>query len=382
MPRPAPNGRRRRQLTSAAALTILLAAGAGPALAGSGGGINVPDPPQVKDAYCAERCADIRVAAAGSKVTLTGRNLAGVETVSFNGPDGRIKAPARRASARSVTARVPEGATSGRPRARDAYGGTSTSPERVRIVSPEEIPEGGEFELASAEATPRKAFFDARRAPAVSYTFRGEGPTDIRVDVIDRRDGSLVRSFRQREREPFARNVARWDGRTASGKPARDGSYRYRIGPVAGGAAATTGKSRFSLYGHKFPVRAPHSYGDGFGAGRNHQGQDVFARCGSRLVAARGGRVTQKAYHSAAGHYIVIAGRRSGFDYMYAHLKRPSPLAKGERVRTGQTIGKVGASGNASGCHLHFELWKGTWYGGGSPTPKVTRHLKRWDGWS
>jgi murein DD-endopeptidase MepM/ murein hydrolase activator NlpD len=41
----------------------------------------------------------------------------------------------------------------------------------------------------------------------------------------------------------------------------------------------------------------------------------------------------------------------------------------------------MGATGNASGCHLHFEMWDGPWQQGGSvmdPTP----HLKRWDEWS
>jgi murein DD-endopeptidase MepM/ murein hydrolase activator NlpD len=383
MRRPAaPQRRTRRQLIPIASAVLLLTSAGGSALAG-GGGIDAPEPPDVNDAYCVERCADMRVAAAGSKIELTGRNLGGVETVTFNSDgEGRVKATARRASDRRVTARVPEGAASGRPKVKDAFGGSSTAPERIRIVAAEDIPEDAAFSLARAEAKPRKAYFDGRKNPAVSYTFRGDGPTDVRVDVIDRADSSVVASFRQRDRDPFAANVARWDGRTEAGRAAPDGNYRFRIGPVSGGSAETTDDSRFSLYGHKFPVRARHSYGDGFGAGRNHQGQDVFARCGSKLVAARGGRVTHKASHSSAGYYIVISGRKTRFDYMYAHLRRPSPLREGERVRTGEPIGEVGDTGNASGCHLHFELWKGTWYGGGSATPKVTRMLRRWDGWS
>ena len=342
----------------------------------------MPDPPNVNDVYCIEECAGVRVAAAGSRVKLTGRDLAGVETVTFASDDVRIAVPARRATSRRVVARVPSGAVSGRPRAKDGFGNGSTSPERLRIVAQNEIPEGGEFQLARAEAKPRKAYFDARRDPAVSYTFRGDGPTDVRVDVIDRRDNSVVSSFRQRNREPYASNVARWDGRRDNGRVAPDGRYKFRIGPVSGGGAETTNGSRFSLYGHKFPLRARHSYGQGFGAGRGHQGQDVLSDCGSKLVAARGGRVTYKSYQSAAGNYVVIRGRKSRFDYMYAHLKRPASVRAGERVRTGETLGRVGSTGNATACLLHFEVWRGDWQMGGSPLSKVTRLMKRWDSWS
>jgi murein DD-endopeptidase MepM/ murein hydrolase activator NlpD len=50
-----------------------------------------------------------------------------------------------------------------------------------------------------------------------------------------------------------------------------------------------------------------------------------------------------------------------------------------DRVYTGQPLGEVGESGNAHGCHLHFELWSAPgWYNGGralDPLPE----LRRWD---
>lgn len=116
-----------------------------------------------------------------------------------------------------------------------------------------------------------------------------------------------------------------------------------------------------------FPVRGPHGYGDGYGAGRGHEGTDVFASCGTRLVSALAGRVEHIDYHSAAGYYVVIDSRDSGDDLMYAHLVRPAPLRVGQRVGAGHPIGRVGDTGNAQGCHLHFEYWRGDWYGGGSP---------------
>ena len=90
-----------------------------------------------------------------------------------------------------------------------------------------------------------------------------------------------------------------------------------------------------------------------------------------------------KAYHSSAGYYLVIDGKKTGRDYAYMHLKKPSPLREGQRVRTGERIGKVGQSGNASGCHLHMEEWTAPgWYEGGHFARSITRHLKKWDRWS
>jgi murein DD-endopeptidase MepM/ murein hydrolase activator NlpD len=84
----------------------------------------------------------------------------------------------------------------------------------------------------------------------------------------------------------------------------------------------------------------------------------------------------------SAGNYIVIDGDGTDVDYAYMHLQYPSPLAKGARVFTGQPIGNVGDTGDANGCHLHFELWTGPgWYTGGAPVDPLP-FLKAWDAYS
>ena len=144
------------------------------------------------------------------------------------------------------------------------------------------------------------------------------------------------------------------------------------VGVGGGGAGAEEG-------GHVFPLPAKHSYGDGYGAGRGHEGQDVFAKCGKPLVAARAGKVEYNDVDGGgAGNHIVIDGKGTNRDYMYAHMRHSPKLRVGERVEVGQQVGAVGKSGNASGCHLHFELWRGDWNG----QPDVTRKLKQWDKYS
>jgi len=122
--------------------------------------------------------------------------------------------------------------------------------------------------------------------------------------------------------------------------------------------------------GQVFPVAGAHTIGDGFGAarsGHSHQGQDIFAGCGTPLVAVSRAKVKWVSYQSAAGNYVVIRNKKLHQDYMYAHLATRASVSKGQVVLPGQQIAQVGQSGNARGCHLHFELWLGKWYRGGHP---------------
>jgi murein DD-endopeptidase MepM/ murein hydrolase activator NlpD len=135
---------------------------------------------------------------------------------------------------------------------------------------------------------------------------------------------------------------------------------------------------------HVFPIQGLHDFGGAgavFGAGRggrSHQGHDVFARCGTPVVAAHGGVIKHTAYHGAAGNYLVIDGAATDFDYAYMHLTERSAFVRGDAVATGQQIGSVGQTGNARGCHLHFEMWAAPgWYKGGRPFDPLPS-LKAW----
>lgn len=130
-----------------------------------------------------------------------------------------------------------------------------------------------------------------------------------------------------------------------------------------------------------FPIRGKHTYGEGLGAGRGHRGQDVLANCGTKLVAPRSGKVRLVDYEgSGGGNYVVIKSKGGErFDYVMMHMQRKASVREGQRVRAGETVGRVGTTGNATACLLHFEVWTSPgWYRGGSvEDPKP--YLKRWD---
>lgn len=264
--------------------------------------------------------------------------------------------------------------------------------------TPDPAPSAGTLSLASAKTWPRKSFYYGIRTPRLRYEIGSDQPSnDLRVDLIGP-GGEVVKSYYRNDIAPNTPDSVSWDGAVRGGRPGPSGRYSFRIVPQTGGPAARPAFRRarassatglgFALYAFAFPLLGRHDFGGAggrFGAGRSghtHQGQDVMAKCGTPLVAARGGRVRYSGYQGAAGNYLVIDGRGTGFDTAYMHLREPSPLQAGMRVRTGQPIGVVGETGDATACHLHFEIWTAPgWYEGGSPIDPLP-FLKRWDAYS
>ena len=375
-----------RSFTVIAAILITGATLAGGVVASAGGagggGVTAPKPPKVRGVSCLDRCAGLREAASGGKVQLSGRRLRFVEKVRFPAEDGGVAVKATKVKSRLVEAKVPNDAEDGKPKAIDEFGQVAKSPEAIEIVPESRLPEPGSFNLADATVSPTKAFFYGEGKPTLHFVFNGNGATDVRVDLVKVKDGTVVRSWVLEDVQPNSEQTLPWNGLDDQRKAVKSGDYEFRLGGLGDQLRDAHGTS-FGYYDHKFPVRGRHDYGDSIGAGRGHQGQDVFAKCGAPIEAARGGKVQFKGYQGGgAGHYVVIDGKKSRFDYVYMHLRRKAEVREGERVRTGQQIGENGESGNASGCHLHFEMWSSPgWYQGGrfvNPTKK----LKRWDKWS
>jgi murein DD-endopeptidase MepM/ murein hydrolase activator NlpD len=239
-----------------------------------------------------------------------------------------------------------------------------------------------------------RAYVGARRAVTFSYRITGALANSPTVELVRESDGSTVKSWTPEAVPSGEVNSISWDGRLGS-RSAKPGRYSFRLSAdTSAGAEVRTAQAddgerdAFDLYDNMFPVRGRHNFGDAgarFGAGRaghRHEGQDTFAKCGTPLVAARGGKIQFKQYHAAAGNYVVIDAAGTAVDYVYMHLAEPTPFRPGDRVYTGQRIGSVGDTGNADGCHLHFELWTGPgWYDGGKPFDPLPS-LQAWDSWS
>ena len=91
---------------------------------------------------------------------------------------------------------------------------------------------------------------------------------------------------------------------------------------------------------------------------RAHRGVDYGAPMGAEVVSVASGRVLSVTSDETNGRMVTIR-HPSGYVSQYLHLSAFAPgISGGAAVEQGETIGRVGASGLATGPHLHFGLQK------------------------
>ena len=135
----------------------------------------------------------------------------------------------------------------------------------------------------------------------------------------------------------------RWAGLSADG---RAGPATLRSLQLAAPRAPVT---------LSYPVAA--ALGDRFGprGDRFHSGLDLLAAAGTPVRAAGAGTVTFAGWSAGGYGNLVVIDHANGVSSWYAHLSRIDVTA-GAAVTTTTQVGLVGATGNATGPHLHFEV--------------------------
>jgi murein DD-endopeptidase MepM/ murein hydrolase activator NlpD len=178
---------------------------------------------------------------------------------------------------------------------------------------------------------------------------------------------------------PFAASPPPVTARTTSTVPP------WRFSAERGGITAPDIET---LTGYRWPLAHPRltlpfgptPWGSRLVHGRQfHDGVDLATFCGDRIMAAHAGRVLAAGRHYDAymgwigdlGPYLrrldrnhlwpklpilVVVDDGNGYRSMYAHFER-IVVKPGQRVRAGQLLGYEGATGRASGCHLHYGMF-------------------------
>ncbi len=370
-------GRGPRTYLVAACLALIAPAAAHAQSVAPVAGAPAPSSPaSVARLDCAGRCGTAGAVRPGSLLRVRGRDMSRADEVVFLGAQGveddvTAATIVRRRS--SVDVRVPLGAAAGPVAVVDRDRALSGPSPAALAIEP--TPPVAEPSVDAAVNAPR-AYVDSAQPAVLTYVVHGPGPAQVTIELVRELDGLVLLHWDAPQVAPEAIQRLAWDGRVA-GHVQVDGRYAFRVT----GAGLVAAVASFELARERFPILGKFSFGSGsasFGGGRGHQGQDVFAECGTPLVAAHGGSVKFSGYHGRAGNYLVIDNEDDGSDYAYMHLRDAPLVAEGDRVRTGEPIGYVGSTGAASACHLHFEMWSAPgWYSGGRPTNPLPT-LRSW----
>lgn len=237
--------------------------------------------------------------------------------------------------------------------------------------------EGVEAEAASRYAATRERF---SRRVAASYVaggnpnlrlqperdLAGEADRVVLPGAVTASDRRLAEDYRQ-ERDALSDKLR---GAVEAETAATLTLEAARAALVEATAAATEAEKALAstpenLAGFVFPVAGPTSFISSFGfcrdgCRRSHQGNDLFARAGTPVVAAEDGWVERVGTNSLGGLIVWTRGR-SGYRYYYAHLRDWAPLVEGAPIAAGTVVGTVGNTGNAATTpsHLHFEIHPG-----------------------
>jgi len=116
--------------------------------------------------------------------------------------------------------------------------------------------------------------------------------------------------------------------------------------------------TRSNITNFIWPVRGriTSPYGTRVISGRKdfHAGIDIGGPTGTNIVAAESGLVSYTGYMRGYGN-IIILSHNGGYSTVYAH-NSVNLVKKGQSIKKGSVIAKIGRTGNATGSHLHFEV--------------------------
>lgn len=230
-------------------------------------------------------------------------------------------------------------------------------------------------------------YFAAEQPKAVGLLFHGKRGEKLNISLSKRPDTGFAIYLDLWEAATTAETKPKFLLSTDSTNKVvtydvdKDGNYILRLQPelLKGGEYTLSVSSGPSL---GFPVtpKVKSNIGSFWGAGRDegarkHEGIDIFAPRGTALVAAADGVITGVTENALGGKVVFL--RPDGKDYTlyYAHLDKPL-VQPGQAVKTGDTLGLMGNTGNArtASPHLHFGIYTNS--GAIDPLPFVNRVTK------
>jgi murein DD-endopeptidase MepM/ murein hydrolase activator NlpD len=205
---------------------------------------------------------------------------------------------------------------------------------RAEIEDAERVAEDASDALEDADATLREIEQVVNETTeAVERQRKVTQHAHDRLEALEDERDELIRAFNQRAVRAF------------------------KLGPTSaldvlfGGDGASDAIDRT---GYSWPLCAPVTSEYGPRWGRMHRGIDLGAPTGTPIGAAKAGTVISAGWQGGYGRLLLI-DHGDGVVTAYAHLSSFA-VSSGQSVQRGQTVGRIGMTGNTTGPHLHLEF--------------------------
>lgn len=207
-------------------------------------------------------------------------------------------------------------------------------------------------ELRTLKEDQQEAQTQADQAAADAEALQAQ----LAVELDTLQDQQDVQLRLKREAES---RISKWESELSS-YAAEDKNIQTLINGSSPTKVTVTQLRPPSAYGMQWPVIGPVTSEYGYrihpvyGTRKLHSGLDVSAPKGTPIAAAQGGTVLLAGTQGGYGN-VVIVDHGDGVSTLYGHMSKIN-VSKGQQVDRGDVVGLVGATGTATGNHLHFEV--------------------------
>ena len=239
--------------------------------------------------------------------------------------------------------------------------------DNVALAQQELEVEKEEMELTKQELDATQTELDAKVQESMDLLqellSKGDELTALQEEY-EAMEAEFLEQIAQKEVEYDAAKQAEWLAWIATSvPPTTDGTEGGSSGgSSSGGSGGSSGGGGWVRPCSYTSITSPFGYRESptAGASTYHQGVDLDTGTGWSVVAARAGVVCAASYSNSAGYYVQI-DHQDGFKSIYMHLSSYS-VSVGQIVSAGTYIGATGATGIATGDHLHFGIsLNGVW---------------------
>jgi murein DD-endopeptidase MepM/ murein hydrolase activator NlpD len=179
---------------------------------------------------------------------------------------------------------------------------------------------------------------------------------ELTAELDQLREQSTVQLQLKAEAES---RIAKWEAEL-SAYAAEDDGIRQLIADSSAAALSAPIPAEPSSLGFQWPIvgTVTSEYGyrihPVYGTRKLHSGMDISAPRGTPIAATSGGVVISSGWRGGYGNTVIV-DHGGGVSSLYAHMSQLG-VSVGQAVNRGDAVGLVGATGTATGNHLHFEI--------------------------